>query len=61
MHGPRKLTFILALIFGGLGVANHFVNLAKYVPFLSAVPDYGFWLLALGWLLLVLGCIFKKI
>ncbi|HTX80424.1 MAG TPA: hypothetical protein VMC62_12175 [Longilinea sp.] len=49
---PKDLTFWIALIMGGLGLLGHFVS----IPFASA---YSFWLVAVGFVLLVLGVLVK--
>lgn len=52
MNAPRKLTFLIALILGGLGIAGKFVA----IPFVTANL---FYFLAAGFVLLVLACLFK--
>lgn len=52
MNAPRKVTFLLSLILGGLGIAGKFVA----IPYVSA---YAFYLLAIGFVILLLGCLFK--
>jgi len=48
LNAPKKITWIIALIAGGLAILSRFTTL----PF---VTDNNFWILALGWLLLLLG------
>jgi hypothetical protein len=50
LNTPKMITFWVALILGVLGL------LGKVIPFLS---PYGFWLLAVGFILLVLGLLVK--
>ncbi|HSJ52279.1 MAG TPA: hypothetical protein VLC52_00915 [Anaerolineae bacterium] len=45
---PQQLTWILALILGVLGI------LAYLLP-LGGLSAFAFWLVAIAWLLLVLG------
>lgn len=52
MNAPRKVTFLLSLILGGLGIVGKFVA----IPYVSA---YAFYLLAVGFVILLLGCMFK--
>jgi hypothetical protein len=46
---PKQLTFWVSVIIGVLGI------LGKLVPSLPVVSDYSFWLLTIGFVLLVLG------
>ena len=52
MNPPKKITFLIALILGALGIVSQFVS----IPF---VKNYDFWFVAAGWALLILGCCFK--
>ncbi|MDO4566728.1 MAG: hypothetical protein Q4B42_05295 [Oscillospiraceae bacterium] len=52
MNAPKKLTWLIALILGVLGIVGSFTA----IPFVSA---YAFWFLAAGFALLALGCLFK--
>jgi len=52
MNAPKKITFLVALIVGVLGIVGSFIS----VPVVSGI---AFWLLAAGWLLLILGCFVK--
>ncbi len=49
---PRSVTFILALLFGIAG----FIGYIGLVPLLGAL---AFWLVFIGWVLLVLGVLIK--
>jgi hypothetical protein len=49
---PRKITFLIAIILGLLGI---FGNLTP----IPVVSSYAFWLLAFGFVLLALGCMLK--
>ncbi len=52
MNAPKKLTFLIALVLGVLGVVGSFIS----IPIVSGI---AFWLLAAGWLLMILGCFLK--
>lgn len=48
LNPPKKSTWWLAVLLGAAGIAAHVVS----IPVLSSI---AFWLVALGWLLLLLG------
>jgi predicted membrane metal-binding protein len=48
---PKQITWIIALILGIVGI------LANLVALPVITPVIGFWLLALGWVLLVIATI----
>jgi hypothetical protein len=50
---PTNMTFWIALILGVLGILGTLVTL----PFVST---YAFWFVAIGFILLVLGCLVKN-
>jgi hypothetical protein len=49
---PKRLTWIIALIPGIVGIIGHFVSI-------EYVTEYSYWLLLVGFVLLVLGTSFK--
>lgn len=51
-NAPKKITWILSLILGGLGIVGHFIT----IPVVSGI---AFWLLAAAFALLLLGCLIK--
>ncbi|NIM95235.1 MAG: hypothetical protein GTO18_16175 [Anaerolineales bacterium] len=51
---PKNATWVLAVLFGLLGIVAYFVD----IPLAS---DYAFWLIVIGWVLLVIGTLFKGI
>ena len=52
MNAPKKITWIIALVAGGLGIVGHFIT----IPVISAI---AFWLLIAGFALLLIGCMIK--
>ena len=46
---PKQLTFWVSVIIGVLGI------LGQLIPSLPVVSDYSFWLVTIGFVLLVLG------
>ena len=52
LSAPRKNTFIIAIVLGALGLLGMFAA----IPFVSA---NAFWVLAAGFVLLVLANLFK--
>ncbi len=52
MRSPKKATFWISVILGALGVLGT-------LGIIPAISSIAFWLLAAGWLLLVLGCAIK--
>lgn len=54
MQAPKKVTFIIALVLGALGVLGTLVS----IPVVSGI---AIWVLAAGWLLLILGCFVKDL
>jgi hypothetical protein len=46
---PKQMTFWVSVIIGVLGI------LGQLVPSLPVVSDYSFWLVTIGFVLLVLG------
>jgi len=53
-NAPTSLTWIIAVILGGLGIAGKFV-------FIANVTANAFWLVAVGFVLLALGTILKRL
>ena len=53
-NAPKKLTIFIALILAIVAVVTHFV------PILFITP-YAFWVLLVGFCLLLGGCIFKNL
>ena len=51
LSAPKQITWIIALILGIVGI------LANLVALPVITPVIGFWLLALGWVLLVIATI----
>lgn len=49
LNAPKKITWVVALILGIIGVLAHFFKLPP------VVDQYEFWFLGVGWLLLVLS------
>lgn len=49
---PTQVTFLIALILGVLGIVGKFISLPLISP-------HAFWLVVLGWLVLVLGNVMK--
>ena len=52
INAPKRITFWISLVLGLLGVIGSIVP----IPFVSPIAP---WILALGWLLLTLGCFVK--
>ena len=52
LSAPKKIVWIIALVLGLLGIIFTLIT----VPFLSAI---SFWLVAVGWLLLILATYLK--
>jgi hypothetical protein len=51
---PNKLTWVIALILGIIGIVAHFVS----IPVLT---DYNYWLLLAGFIVFAVGTTFKGI
>ena len=54
LSAPKQVTWIIAVILGVLGLLGGF-------GVIKAIHSYGLYLLAIGWLLLVLGTLFEGI
>lgn len=52
MNAPKKLTWVIALIVGGVGIASKFIA----IPFVTA---NAFWFVAAAFVLLLLASLFK--
>ena len=52
LNAPKKITWLMSLIIGALGSVAHLVA----IPVLSV---YAFWLVVVGFVLLVLGTFLK--
>lgn len=52
MNAPRKVTYLIALIIGVLGIVASFVS----IPFVSA---YAFWFVVVGYVILLVACLIK--
>lgn len=51
---PKKITWIIGLIIGILGILGHFVDI-------QVLKEYDFTLLLIGFIVLALGTTFKEI
>jgi hypothetical protein len=51
LSAPKKITWIIALILGVVGI------LANLVAIPVITPMIGFWLLAVGWVLMLIATI----
>jgi len=54
LNPPKKVTWIIALLAGALAILSRFTTL----PFIT---ENDFWILAAGWLLLVLATYLKDL
>ena len=54
LSAPTVPVWWIAVIFGGLGILSHFVNIPQISP-------NQFWMVSIGFFLLVLGTFFRKI
>jgi len=54
LSAPKKVTWWVALIVGAVGILANFVT----IPFLS---EYAFWLVVIGFVLLVLATYLKDL
>jgi 4-hydroxybenzoate polyprenyltransferase len=54
LSAPKKVTWWVALIVGAVGILANFVT----IPFLS---EYAFWLIVIGFVLLVLATYLKDL
>ena len=52
MNAPRKVTYLIALIIGVLGIVASFIS----IPFVSA---YAFWFVVVGYVILLVACLIK--
>ena len=52
MNAPRKVTWFLSFLIGGVGIASYFVK----IPF---VTTYNFWFVSVAFVILILGCLFR--
>ncbi len=52
MNAPRKVTYLIALIIGVLGIVASFIS----IPFVSA---YAFWFVVVGYVVLLVACLIK--
>jgi hypothetical protein len=51
-NAPKQIVWIIALILGLLGIFGTFIEI-------PIATEYGFWLLAAGWLLLIIATVTK--
>jgi purine-cytosine permease-like protein len=51
---PKKILWVIALIVGILGIIAHFIHI-------EYITEYNFWLVLIGYVILVLGTSFKGI
>ncbi len=54
LSAPKKITWWIAVIVGGLGILGKFIAL-------SFITTYSFWLVAAAFVLLVLATYFKDL
>lgn len=52
LNAPKFVTWVIAVVFGVLGIAGHFVA----IPFVS---EYSFWLETVGFVILALSTFLK--
>lgn len=52
MSAPKGIIFLISLILAGAGIVSYFTK----IPFVS---DNRFWFTAAGYIVLMLGCLFK--
>ncbi len=52
MNAPKKITWLIAVIAGALGIIGHFIS----IPVVSGI---AFWLLTGGFVLLAIACFIK--
>jgi heme/copper-type cytochrome/quinol oxidase subunit 1 len=52
LNAPKQIVWLIALILGVLGIISALIT----VPFLSTI---SFWLVVIGWLLLILATYLK--
>ncbi len=53
LSAPKQTTWVLAVIIGGLGILSHFVAM-------TTISTYSFWLVVIGFVLLVLGTLYRR-
>lgn len=54
LSAPKNGVFLISLIVAGLGIAAEFVK----IPFVSS-GNTQYWFMAAGYVLLMLGCLFR--
>ncbi len=59
LSAPKFLTWLIALIVGGLGIALHIIP--TLIPGITLPDILPFWLVVVGFLLLLIGNLFKGI
>ena len=52
---PKVITFVIAVVLGVLGLIGHLE------PGVPLIGPYNFWLVFVGWLLLIFGLLIKDI
>jgi len=52
LNAPTKIVWVIALILGILGILGKLVEI-------PIATEYSFWLLAIGWVLLIIATIAK--
>lgn len=54
LNAPKNVTWIIALVLGLLAILSNFTSL----PFIT---ENNFWILAIGWVLLILATYLKNL
>ena len=54
LNAPKKVTWIIALLAGGLAILSRYTSL-------PLITENNFWILAAGWLLLVLATFLRDL
>jgi len=54
LNAPTQTLWLVAVILGILGIIGNIVT----IPFIST---YAFWILAIGFVVLVIGTVYKKL
>jgi len=53
LNAPTQTLWLISVILGGVGIVSHFVNI-------QTISKYSFELVALGFVILVIGTLLKK-
>lgn len=54
LNAPKNITWIIALVLGLLAILSNFTSL-------PLITENNFWVLAIGWVLLILGTYLKNL